>query len=690
MLYAITSSSESEQPSGSSDHEEVTVTRSILVDDIPKRPIIRKSTSQHRPSTVARKVARIRARVPPARGTSVFNGTTSIPNELNLLPSQLSISQTVPRSDINNNNNNSTTPLVVMHPADWPTGIGSLPSVNAGSATSSLLSSPAHQSSSVAQSRMAAKQKFCLEPPKPFTIDPKQFVSSRNRDRCVTVELSDCAEELGSITDTDLCEAHVNSVPQFSDPDALVELSNIIHTLDDPPNLTTGQSRLGHAHSDTPFFSEGLAMQEPHHIIDYSVPESIPVAPVAALDEFHDLDSTSTVTERSSSFMDHRTDSDHRLTGVAENLLSGAGAPVISVAPPVQISISYFAGDYDNVNHTTAAETGTQDLSNREISVQPTPPTLPSTFSVFVFTGSQRRVLSDSGVGSIPHSNQYHGRARSAHSYLAQGDSSEETSSADLDSAPVIRPLSGPFSDTPPRPVTSGSGSDGTRSRLPSTVRESHVPVIQGSSFRSRCANRNRQTVELTKELESLEYTMRELERAGVQAERELYSIGPRNGAAARRYSHKSCSPISEPRFPEHRISNPGQMRARTLNYHHVSHADEPLINIALLQHSPTQFHSVSSERRYLLLKRLAALLTTKSILLEYATTVSACRDQIRLENEQEVQQTNDWILSPHKLHSDAVRLGALTRCLSDPSLSQVQLERLTELQQAASRPTEL
>ncbi|CAH8872593.1 unnamed protein product [Trichobilharzia szidati] len=58
-------------------------------------------------------------------------------------------------------------------------------------------SSPAHQS------RLAAKQRFCLEPPKPLTIDPLRFIGSRNQERtviCVMDDCSECVEPINSPT----------------------------------------------------------------------------------------------------------------------------------------------------------------------------------------------------------------------------------------------------------------------------------------------------------------------------------------------------------------------------------------------------------------------------------------------------------------------------------------------------------
>ncbi|TPP58016.1 Protein-methionine sulfoxide oxidase MICAL3 [Fasciola gigantica] len=678
------SSSESEQFSTASDHEEVSITSSTLTEDFPKRPTVKTSTSRCRPSAIARKISRVRTRVLPAHTNSSSMRTTSVPHTLDLFPSTSEMaSQGAP-------NKSSNTPLTIVHPADWSACNGSLPVMNAGSATSSLLSSPAHQSS-IAQSRMTAKQKFCLEPPKPFTIDPKQFVSSRNRDRCVTTELYDCAEELGSITDADPCHASMNYIPQYSDTGALNELSNFIHIPGDSIPASTEQFKPDHVKfvtrtsSNVPLTGtyEGLPEEEdPRRNIDRPAPEPVLVAPVAALDEFHDMDSTSTITERSS--IDLRTDSEHQRSENVRCPDPRDGAPLItSVTPPAHISISYFTGEYDNVNNTPFVESRTPKTSHHRIHLRPEP-VLSPTFSVFVLSGSQRRVLSDSGLVRALRSNRNRTGIRSAQSYLTETDTSEETtSSTDLDSVPIIRPLSGALSQIQPRPVTSTSDAC-VDSRLRSAVRKSCSSIPREPSFRSRCANRNRQTVELTRELESLEHTMQELERAGVKAERELYSIGPRNGTTTRRYSHKSCCTITESRSPVHR-NYLDHTRARTLSYH-VSHAGQPPANTTS-QHSPSRLNC-ASERRYSLLKRLAALLTTKSILLEYATTVSACRDQLRLENEQEdEEQENVWMHSPRSLHSGA-RLCLLTRCLSDPSLSQVQMDRLTELQQATSRPT--
>ncbi|CAI2735035.1 unnamed protein product [Schistosoma spindalis] len=54
-------------------------------------------------------------------------------------------------------------------------------------------SSPSHQS------RLAAKQRFCLEPPKPLTIDPLRFIGSRNQERTLICALDDCSEAVEPI-----------------------------------------------------------------------------------------------------------------------------------------------------------------------------------------------------------------------------------------------------------------------------------------------------------------------------------------------------------------------------------------------------------------------------------------------------------------------------------------------------------
>ncbi|CAH8662000.1 unnamed protein product [Heterobilharzia americana] len=64
-------------------------------------------------------------------------------------------------------------------------------------------SSPAHQS------RLAAKQRFCLEPPKPLTIDPLRFIGSRNQERTLICAMDDCSEVVQPIKSPTISTANV-------------------------------------------------------------------------------------------------------------------------------------------------------------------------------------------------------------------------------------------------------------------------------------------------------------------------------------------------------------------------------------------------------------------------------------------------------------------------------------------------
>ncbi|CAH8679921.1 unnamed protein product [Schistosoma haematobium] len=64
-------------------------------------------------------------------------------------------------------------------------------------------SSPSHQS------RLAAKQRFCLEPPKPLTIDPLRFIGSRNQERTLICALDDCSEAVEPIKSPIISTANV-------------------------------------------------------------------------------------------------------------------------------------------------------------------------------------------------------------------------------------------------------------------------------------------------------------------------------------------------------------------------------------------------------------------------------------------------------------------------------------------------
>ncbi|XP_018646394.1 hypothetical protein Smp_130440 [Schistosoma mansoni] len=66
-----------------------------------------------------------------------------------------------------------------------------------------LFSSPSHQS------RLAAKQRFCLEPPKPLTIDPLRFIGSRNQERTLICALDDCSEAVEPIKSPVISTANV-------------------------------------------------------------------------------------------------------------------------------------------------------------------------------------------------------------------------------------------------------------------------------------------------------------------------------------------------------------------------------------------------------------------------------------------------------------------------------------------------
>lgn len=59
--------------------------------------------------------------------------------------------------------------------------------------------SPLVQKYGLSGSMLSAKQRFCLEAPKPISIDPRAFLASRNRERTTENTLPDCAESLQSI-----------------------------------------------------------------------------------------------------------------------------------------------------------------------------------------------------------------------------------------------------------------------------------------------------------------------------------------------------------------------------------------------------------------------------------------------------------------------------------------------------------
>ncbi|VDP84543.1 unnamed protein product [Echinostoma caproni] len=688
------SSSESDHVSATTDSEEPSVTSSTVTDDMQKQPIILAPISRPRhflSAPARRKEPRVRARIPSPR-TDPQRSVS--PNSLNSLPSKFSV---VPSNESHPRPLNSTQ----QQQPDWsPAVLDSLPSVHTGSGTSSVFSSPAHQSS-IAQSRLAAKQKFCLEPPKPFTIDPKQFVSSRNRDRCVSAELSDCSEQLESISDPDVRQASVDAVESHTNT-AVTARPDIIEIFDDAYPRTTNGYQPDGARSDPPVRSVSkvpIDDDDPQNHTDEYVPDwqerkpgrpgqnVVPVAPFAALDEFPDIDSMSTLTERSST--EHRTDSDHRPMVVRDQSVPIELPPIIvSVVPPhpppppPRISASNVTGDYDNVT-TPSRQTvvPAPSIPCHRISVKPK-----HALSSVPSTDSQgRRVHSETRLAPARFPGRVRSRAHSAKSNMTESDTSEETSSADLDSVLSIRPLPGAFARITPRSVPD------VNVRLSSSVGQESRPPIPNSpsTFRLRCADRNRRTMELNRELESLENTMWQLEQAGVQAERELYSIGPRRHGAPGSHATPPSSPLVHAQLsaPHSQSSQDRRMRARarTLNYH-VSHVGLSPGGTSS-QHSQTHHHGVS-ERRYLLLKRLASLLATKSMLLEYASTLTERREQLRLANEQEEQVDEDRNRCLSDLLSDPSSVSRLTRCLSDPSLSQVQLNHLAELQ-ASSQPAE-
>ncbi|TNN09264.1 [F-actin]-monooxygenase MICAL2 [Schistosoma japonicum] len=74
-------------------------------------------------------------------------------------------------------------------------------------------SSPSHQS------RLAAKQRFCLEPPKPLTIDPLRFIGSRNQERTLICALDDCSETVEPMKSPLISTANIWPIAELTSVD---------------------------------------------------------------------------------------------------------------------------------------------------------------------------------------------------------------------------------------------------------------------------------------------------------------------------------------------------------------------------------------------------------------------------------------------------------------------------------------
>ncbi|CAH8512277.1 unnamed protein product [Dicrocoelium dendriticum] len=136
---------------------------------------------------------------------------------------------------------------------------------------------------------MAAKRRFCMEPPKPLIIDPKQFISNKNRERTTTNSLSDCTEFTHPIQEVELLRRLTppsNGSPLHS-PGALVVRDLPLEATQVPLNSSTPHT------SDCDVFDP---FPNSHHLHSVIVSTPSPAASFAPLEQLRDIDSLSTTT----------------------------------------------------------------------------------------------------------------------------------------------------------------------------------------------------------------------------------------------------------------------------------------------------------------------------------------------------------------------------------------------------------
>ncbi|VEL42688.1 unnamed protein product, partial [Protopolystoma xenopodis] len=71
---------------------------------------------------------------------------------------------------------------------------------------------------SAGDGRLTAKARFCLEPPKPVSIDPVNFIAEQNRTRALILMLSDCTENVSSKSNVDNDSSSVGEVTELDIP----------------------------------------------------------------------------------------------------------------------------------------------------------------------------------------------------------------------------------------------------------------------------------------------------------------------------------------------------------------------------------------------------------------------------------------------------------------------------------------
>ncbi|KAA3676917.1 F-actin monooxygenase [Paragonimus westermani] len=242
--------------------------------------------------------------------------------------------------------------------------------VNRFHGSSSKFLSPIHNT------KLEAKKRFCMEPPKPLTIDPKQFIGSKNRERTITHTLLDCSEHLTAIHDTDVCHAYVASVSCYLEcpptslccesvddsfqtstssyaPTAMPRRMRSVDRLSSSSRCSTVTTDANIVH---PALSSGVLLPS------YS-------APFALLDEFRDIDSTSTLTERSSCERAPRLEENQQI--VRSPLRSERPNPqiVTDYASAVSLRSCFLFADreYDNLCYTDSEQRGDSLLNSGHI-----------------------------------------------------------------------------------------------------------------------------------------------------------------------------------------------------------------------------------------------------------------------------------------------------------------------------------
>ncbi|KAF8562037.1 hypothetical protein P879_08462 [Paragonimus westermani] len=242
--------------------------------------------------------------------------------------------------------------------------------VNRFHGSSSNFLSPIHNT------KLEAKKRFCMEPPKPLTIDPKQFIGSKNRERTITHTLLDCSEHLAAIHDTDVCHAYVASVSCYLEcpptslccesvddsfqtstssyvPTAMSRRMRSVDRLSPSSRCSTVKTDANTVH---PALSSGVLLPS------YS-------APFALLDEFRDIDSTSTLTERSSCERAPRLEENPQLVQSPPQSERPNPQFVTDHASAVSLKSCFPFADmeYDNLCYTDSEQRGDSLLNPRHI-----------------------------------------------------------------------------------------------------------------------------------------------------------------------------------------------------------------------------------------------------------------------------------------------------------------------------------